>query len=647
DSGQTAATYAATNPSDGTHRLYTFQRLPNAPWYISAGQAWEDYVQEWEFQAARYIGFALLFLVVSVLLARQVWRGWRKQLAVESELRLAAIAFETQEGISITDARNRFIRVNRAFTQVTGYAPEEIIGKTPALLKSGRHDDAFYREMWHILKQAGYWQGEVWNRRKNGEIFPQWMTITAVHNEAGEIANYVAAFQDISQRKQAEKQIQRLAFYDPLTGLPNRALLLERIAQAMASCARQNNHGALLFIDLDNFKTLNDTLGHDQGDRLLVLVAERLKASVRESDTVARLGGDEFVAMLEGLDSREEEAANQAEAIGEKIRAALDATDNFDGLDHHNTPSIGIALFRGHDSTVDELLKRGDLAMYEAKAAGGNSLRFFDPAMQAVVETRARLEAEMRKAIQNNELELYYQLQYDAAGHAIGAEALLRWHHPEKGLVPPGQFIPLAESTGLILAMGEWVLHTACRQLAAWQAAPASRHLRMAVNVSARQFRQAGFADQVRTALAESGADPAGLKLEITESLLVDEVDEAIAKMDDIVAMGVEFSLDDFGTGYSSLSYLKRLPLRQLKIDQSFVNDMLDNPSDAAIIRSVLALGQSLGMLVIAEGVETAAQRDFLAQLGCHAFQGYFFARPAPVEELRLSGDILALTARS
>lgn len=636
DSGQTDATYTATNPSDGTHRIYTFQRLPNAPWYISAGLALEDYLEDWKSQAARYIGFAVLFLATSVLFARQVWKGWRKQLAVEGELRLAAIAFETHEGIGITDARSRFIRVNQAFSQVTGYSPAEVIGKTPAMLKSGRHDAVFYRDMWNILKEAGCWQGEIWNRRKNGEVFPQWMTITALSNDTGEVSNYVAVFQDISQRKQAEKQIQRLAFYDALTGLPNRALLMERIAQAMASSARQKSHGALLFIDLDNFKTLNDTLGHDKGDRLLIMVAERLKGCVRESDTVARLGGDEFVVMLEGLHGRQDEAANEAEAIGENIRATLDRTDDFNGFDHHSTPSIGVALFRGQESSVDEVLKRGDLAMYEAKAAGGNGLRFFDPAMQAVVETRARLEAEMRRALKGHEFVLHYQLQYDARGQAIGAEALVRWNHPDRGLVPPGEFIPLAESSGLILSIGEWVLNTACRQLAAWQANSATRHLRMAVNVSARQFRQASFADQVRSALSEAGADPAGLKLEITETLLVDDVDDAIAKMETILSMGVEFSLDDFGTGYSSLSYLKRLPLRQLKIDQSFVNDMLDSASDAAIIRTILALGQSLGMSVIAEGVETAAQRDFLAQLGCNAFQGYFFAKPAPIEKIRL-----------
>ena len=636
ESGQAAGSYVAANPSDGQHRVYSFQRLPDTPWYIAAGLAREDYLQDWESQAARYIGFALLFLLASVLSARHVWHGWQEQLAVESELRLAAIAFETQEGISITDAESRFIRVNRAFTQVTGYTSAEVIGKTPAMLKSGRHDTAFYRDLWNTLETAGYWQGEVWNRRKNGEIFPQWMTITALRNSAGEVSNYVAAFQDISQRKQAEKQIQRLAFYDPLTGLPNRALLLERITQAMTSSARLKTYGALLFIDLDNFKTLNDTLGHDKGDRLLGLVAARLKDCVREGDTVARLGGDEFVVMLEALGSQLEEAATHAEVIGEKIRTALDRTDAFNGLDHHNTPSIGITLFHGQDSTVDELLKRGDLAMYEAKAAGGNSLRFFDPAMQAVVETRARLEAEMRKALKNEELALYYQLQYDTTGRAFGAEALLRWRHPERGLVPPDQFIPLAESNGLILSMGEWVLNTACVQLAAWQADSGTRHLRIAVNVSARQFRQAGFAGQVESALAESGAHAAGLKLEITESLLVDDVDETIAKMEAIRAMGVEFSLDDFGTGYSSLSYLKRLPLRQLKIDRSFVNDMLNSANDAAIIRTVLALGHSLGMSVIAEGVETAAQRDFLTQLGCSAFQGYYFAKPVPVEKLQL-----------
>lgn len=767
-SGQTAATYVANRPSNDIVRLYSYQRLPNAPWYVIAGMARTDYLEDWYGQAARYLAFAALFLLVSLLAARVVWGGWKQQFATgqkltetrdslqtvidhstdwiywrtanrqafkyispacetltgysleefledpglldriihpedrqrwldhlsgrdacegdeyrivtksgeirwighscrpvlgkhgenqgrrgsnvditrhkqaEDDLRLAATAFETQEAITITDADNRIIRVNRAFTRVTGYSPEEVIGRSPAILQSGRHDEAFYREMWRSLNTDGCWQGEIWNRRKNGEIFPEWMTVTAVRNEAGAVCNYVGAFLDISHRKQAENQIQQLAFYDPLTGLPNRSLLLERIGHAITKSARQRTHGALLFIDLDNFKTLNDTLGHDQGDRLLSLVAERLQTCLRESDTVARLGGDEFVVMLEGLDGDIENAANQAEIIGEKIRGTLDRTDEFSGLEHHNTPSIGITLFHGHDHSIDELLKRGDLAMYEAKAAGGNALRFFDPAMQAVVETRARLEAELRKALKNEEFELHYQLQYDAAGQAIGAEALLRWRHPERGLVPPGNFIPLAESSGLILPIGEWVLNSACKQLAAWQAEAATRHLRLAVNVSARQFRQSGFADQVRAALDASGAVASGLKLEITETLLVEDVDEAIEKMECIRAMGVGFALDDFGTGYSSLAYLKRLPLEQLKIDRSFVSDMLDSPNDSAIICTVLALGQSLGMTVIAEGVETAAQSDFLARLGCNGYQGYYFGRPAPVEALVLSAPVSA-----
>jgi diguanylate cyclase (GGDEF)-like protein len=400
----------------------------------------------------------------------------------------------------------------------------------------------------------------------------------------------------------------------------------------MASSTRTEKYGALLFIDLDNFKTLNDTLGHDIGDLLLQQVAGRLSACIREGDTVARLGGDEFVVMLEDLSHSAVEAATQAETVGEKIMLVLNETYQLDSYSHHSTPSIGVTLFVDQQGTLDELLKRADLAMYQAKAAGRNTLRFFEPEMQAVVTTRAALEAGLREAVLKEQFLLHYQAQVDGAGRMTGVEALLRWQHPERGLVSPGEFIPLAEDTGLILPMGHWVMQTACTQLALWATRPEMAKLTMAVNVSARQFHRPDFVAQVLAVLDATGADPRRLKLELTESLLVDDVEGVISKMAALKARGVSFSLDDFGTGYSSLSYLKRLPLDQLKIDQSFVRDILTDSNDAAIARTIVALAESMGIAVIAEGVETEQQRIFIAGQGCHAYQGYLCSRPLPLD---------------
>ena len=553
---------------------------------------------------------------------------------IEERLRIAATAFESQEGMFITDAENVILRVNQAFSRITGYEAEEAIGNTPSLLSSGRHDGAFYSAMHDAIAAEGVWQGEIWNRRKNGEVFPEWLTITAVRNEAGELTHHVSTITDITQRKAAESEINHLAFYDPLTRLPNRRLLSDRLRQAMAASSRSECEGALLFIDLDHFKTLNDTLGHHMGDLLLQEVARRLTACVREGDTVARLGGDEFVVMLEDLSKRPREAAAQTETIGEKILYALNLPFDLAGHDYHSTPSIGITLFTDHQNSSDELMKRADLAMYQAKAAGRNTLRFFDPDMQAAVNERAGLERDLRCALQENQLVLFYQAQVDGDGTLTGAESLVRWQHPQRGMVSPIEFIPLAEETGLILPLGHWVLETACKQLAVWAGDAQTAHLTIAVNVSARQFRQPAFVAEVLAVLEQTGANPERLKLEQTESLLLEDVEDIIQKMTELKARGVGFSLDDFGTGYSSLSYLKRLPLDQLKIDQSFVRDLLIDPNDAAIARTIVALAGSLGMSVIAEGVETEAQRIFLAGLGCHAYQGYYFGRPGPIEAL-------------
>jgi diguanylate cyclase (GGDEF)-like protein/PAS domain S-box-containing protein len=557
--------------------------------------------------------------------------SFRKE--AEAELRIAATAFESQAGMMVTDPSGVILRVNRAFTETTGYSAADIVGKTPGLLKSGRHDAAFYAAMWESLRKTGTWQGEVWDRRKNGEIYPKWLAISAVEDEGGTVTHYVGAHQDITERKIAEERIKELAFFDQLTGLPNRTLLLDRLHQSMTASSRSGCHGALLFIDLDNFKTLNDTLGHDMGDILLRQVAQRLVGSVREGDTVARLGGDEFVVALGSLSENLDEAATQTEAVGGKILAALNGSYLLQDTEYRSSASIGATLFRGHQASVDDLMKQADLAMYKSKARGRNVFHFFDPDMETVVMERVSLEKDLREAIQKGQLALHYQAQVVGDGRVTGAEALLRWQHPQRGAVSPAVFIPLAEETGLILALGNWVLEAACAQLARWATRPEMVHLSVAVNVSARQFHETDFVEQVLAVIARSGANPNRLKLELTESLLVDRVEEVIEKMFALKAKGIGFSLDDFGTGYSSLSYLKRLPLDQLKIDQSFVRDVLVDPNDAAIARTIVALAQSLGLGVIAEGVETAAQMAFLATAGCHAYQGYFFSRPLPVED--------------
>ena len=551
----------------------------------------------------------------------------------EQDFRIAATAFETQEGIVITDANGVVLRVNQAFCTITGYAPEEVIGKTPRILKSDVHPPEFYHAMWQSILTTGMWHGEIWDRRKDGEIYPKWLTITAVTDHSGHVTHYVGTHLDITERKAAEDEIRNLAFYDSLTHLPNRRLLMDRLHLSLASAKRVNSIIAVLFIDLDNFKDLNDTMGHDKGDELLVETAERLLGCVRKGDTVARLGGDEFVIMLDYPHVEHDQAACMAQTVGEKVLEALSRPYLIAGRDHHSSASVGITLFDHQDGSVDDLLKQADLAMYQAKAVGRNALRFFDRDMQQAATTRTQLESSLRQGLEQKEFQLYFQPQIDAKGTLLGAEALLRWHHPDMGLVLPGHFIPFAEKSGLILQLGHWVLENACRHLAAWGNDPAMEHLILAVNVSARQFRQPHFMDQVMKIVAASGANPQRLKLELTESMLVDDVDSAIQKMTELQKHGIGFALDDFGTGYSSLSYLRDLPLTQLKIDRTFVRDILTKSSDAAIAHTIIALGRNLGMNVLAEGVETAEQLHFLSLQGCHAYQGFLFAHPMPVAE--------------
>jgi diguanylate cyclase (GGDEF)-like protein/PAS domain S-box-containing protein len=543
------------------------------------------------------------------------------------------------DGVITTDSHGRIESFNKAACSMFGYEANRVQGVDVSVLMPAPHSayHAQYMRHYHADGKARILgrQRDVIGRRRDGTEFPLAISVSQVTH--GGLPTFVAIVRDITRHRQNEDEIRRLAFYDPLTELPNRRLLLDRVKQALVTAARTGQHGAMMFLDLDHFKLLNDTLGHDIGDELLQQVARRLSACVREGDSVARLGGDEFVVLLEALSPQSHEAANQAETIANKILYSLGQPYQLRDHLHTSTPSIGIVVFRDDGESMDDLLKKADVAMYQAKASGRNNARFFDPAMQAVAAAHAQLEKDIRVGLKQNQFILHYQLQFDGRGAPVGAEALVRWNHPSRGMVAPMQFIPMAEETGLILQLGQWILESACGQLALWSRSERCMHWSVSVNVSALQFAQQGFVGQVARALAQSGADAGKLKLELTESMLINDVEDIILTMHDIRSLGVGFSLDDFGTGYSSLSYLKRLPLDQLKLDQSFVRDILINGSDAAIANTVVALGHSLGLTVVAEGVETAQQREFLARIGCNAFQGYYFGHPAAADALTAS----------
>ena len=581
-------------------------------------------------------------VVQDITLERAALQAAADQLAAaqRSEARFRSLTELSSDWYWEQDTEYRFVRVDGDMVGDRGMQSDSFIGQT-------RWDsgvEGVSPAQWVIHRAAldahqTFHDFEMCRRHPDGSLI--WVSISGapIFNEEGVFTGYRGTGREITARKQAEADIERLAFYDSLTGLPNRRLLIDRLTQAVPSSARRGCYGALLFIDLDNFKVLNDTRGHHMGDELLKQVACRLTECVRAIDTVARLGGDEFVIMLEDLGTVEIDAAAQAEAIGKKILEAINKHFMLGEQTHHSSPSIGVTLFFDHQQSVEELLQRADLAMYQSKAAGRNTLRFFDPVMQAAASARAVLEIDLRRALQLMEFKLHYQPVVDESSSITGVEALLRWNHPHRGMVSPAEFIPVAEQAGLIIPLGQWVLEAACAQLVAWNGSATTRNLTMAVNVSARQFRHPDFTQQLLDLLRVSGANPYRLKLELTESMLLSDFDDVIVKMGELRSIGVNFALDDFGTGYSSLSYLKRLPLDQLKIDQSFVRDVLTDPNDAAIARTILSLAHSLDLSVVAEGVETAGQRDFLLKMGCKAFQGYFFGRPVAVEALELPGN--------
>ncbi|MGH8352676.1 MAG: bifunctional diguanylate cyclase/phosphodiesterase [Pseudomonas sp.] len=547
---------------------------------------------------------------------------------MQEKLLQAATVFEsTAEGVMITDTQQRISAVNRAFSEITGYSEQEALGQSPRLLASGQHDSAFYAAMWHQLTAAGHWQGEIWNRRKNGEPYPEWLTINAVRNPQGQTTHFVGVFADISSLKHAQARLDYQAHHDPLTGLPNRLLFENRLRAALSDAETDERKGAVLFLDLDRFKHINDSLGHPVGDLLLKSIAIRLKEQLRDIDTVARLGGDEFIVLLPGL-----HRPSDAELVANKLLNCFSAPFQADDHEFFISSSIGVSLFPEDGNDVATLVKNADAAMYRSKARGRNRVEFYTRDLTFQATERMAVEHELRRALERAELSLYYQPKLCLASQRlVGAEALIRWHHPVFGEIPPDRFIPLAEETGLILPLGDWILQEACRQMREWQ----DQHAPfgpLSVNLAGAQLRQPQLSARIEQLLKASGLDPARLQLEITENFIMSQAEEALAILHQLKHLGVQLAIDDFGTGYSSLSYLKRLPLDILKIDQSFVRGLPDDPHDAAIARAIIALGRSMQLTVIAEGVETKAQERFLALEGCEQIQGYVVSRPLPAE---------------
>lgn len=554
----------------------------------------------------------------------------RIQASTEAQ-RLAAVAFETPTGMFITDGRKTILNVNRAFTNITGYSASEAIGKTPAFLNSGRQSKEFYVKMWRSLESSLRWEGEIWNRHKNGDVFPERLTIQAVLDEQGAVRNYVAAFSDLSELKSAEAQVEFLGLYDPLTGLANRRLMIRQLQEAVNKAKDASSYGAVLCFDLDNFKLINDSYGHQAGDEILMEMAQRVRAHFGKNTPLARLGADEFAVVVEDLGKTIAQAALAAEDEAQCLLWGLAEPYDLQGMQLRCNPCLGITVFPTAGDDASELLKQADLALHQAKSRTMPGPCVFEPESERLVRQYLDLVVELEKALNSNDFVLYYQFQYDELGRAIGAEALLRWHHATEGLIPPAEFIPVAERSRLILPLGDWVIAEACRQLALWKSDETTRQWSLAVNVSARQFYQPEFVAFVRRCLNESGVDPAKLKLELTESMMAEDLGGTIEKMKQLNDVGVTIALDDFGTGYSSLAYLRHLPLQQLKIDQSFVRMLRDDARDFAIVRSILFLGQAFGIDVIAEGVETEEQLNILRGLGCTQFQGFYFGQPAPL----------------
>ncbi|GAB6050704.1 hypothetical protein JCM16106_15530 [Hydrogenophilus islandicus] len=619
--------FAPPQPTAATERvLRTFRVRPFTPPPLT----WrERFVAAAPMLAAAGGGVLLLALLTLLL-----WWQKRQLAALLAEQAIQARVFDSDFGVMITDAQQRIVRVNAAFTRVTGYRADELIGKTPKILASGRHDAAFYQAMWHALTEQGVWQGEIWNRRKNGEIYPEWLTISAVRDASGAVRHYVGVFTDLSWRKAAEAEIARLTFHDPLTHLLNRQGLLAALDEALALCRATGHVAALLFIDLDDFRLVNDTHGPAAGDAVLTTCAERLRAALHADDRVARLGSDEFAVLLTPRHNNRHVAAIAAQAVAERLRTRLAAPIPLpDGATVQLTASIGVALLDGSGRSAAEWLKAADVAMHQAKRAGRNTVRFFDPAVEEALAATFALRQALAQAIDAGELILFAQPQLDRDRRLVGAELLLRWRRADGTMVSPAQFVPLAEESGLIVPIGRWVRAQAVATLARWGSNPLLAPLKLAVNVSPREFAQAHFVTEVRETVEPLGERSRQLELEITESVFMADLAAAKERLLALKAAGLQLALDDFGTGYSSLSYLTELPFDLLKIDQRFVRQLTTTDAkNEAIVATIITLGHHLGMDVLAEGVESEEQAAALRALGCDQLQGYLFAQPMPLE---------------
>lgn len=564
---------------------------------------------------AQHAGFALSLL-----------KSFIAKDSSQNDLKLAAAVFDNSlEGIFITDTSGTILAANAAVTKITGYETDELLGQNPRLLKSDRHGQDFYQALWTAVYQNNQWEGEIWNKRKNGEVYPEWLSISAIKNNQGAVQNYIGIFIDISKQKEAESRLSYLAQHDKLTGLPNRDLFLDRLNMAILHAKRTNREIAVLFIDLDHFKYVNDTFGHANGDQVLQKIALKLKLCLRENDTLARMGGDEFTVILQDFNNR-----SDVERTSCRILQTLEKPIRLDVHDLYVSASIGVSIYPDDGDNAALIMKHADTAMYGAKNGGRSRLQFFQASMESYAHQRIEMEQHLRNALLHDEFQLYYQPQIDLdSGRVIGAEALLRWRRPEVGTVLPGQFISLAEETGMILPIGEWVFREVCRQYRNWGYYP----FRIGVNLSAHQFRQAGIAATIAQIMEEHAIEPGFLDLELTETVAMQHVDGSLKTLNELKQLGLQISIDDFGTGYSSLSYLKQFPIDRLKIDRAFIADITTDPNDAAIVVAIIAMAHSLGLSVIAEGVETEEQLKFLKMHGCDEGQGYFFGHPIPAEE--------------
>ena len=584
------------------------------------------------FQVRGYVWVALSALAIYLLCARFDRASRLAQPLQENRerLRQAAAVFDcTREGVLVTDAKGLIVHVNRAFVEITGYRREDVMGQQPSLFKSGRHSSGFYQQMFQALGRTGEWSGEIWNRRKSGEIYPQWQTIRAVQDDRGHVSHYVAVFSDITAIKHSEHELAHLAHHDPLTDLPNRLLFTDRAEQALASAQVHKRGCALLLLDLDHFKIINDSLGHNVGDQLLKLVGERLKALFGPGVTLARLGGDEFAVLAESCPQ-----VVQAAGLAQRMLDAMKQPFIFDGHQLFISASVGISLFPSDALSAEQLLRNADSALFKAKNAGREGYALYTEELTAHAQNRVEIASELRRALHQHELRVYYQPVHDLQdSRLIGVEALVRWEHPERGLVPPGDFIPIAERTGLIADIDAWVLDQSCRQMGRWLAQGVPLNF-IAVNVSSRLFARRELYEQVAQVLHDTGLDPAFLELEVTESAVMDDPEAALEQLHRLRELGLRLAIDDFGTGYSSLLRLKRLPVQKLKIDQGFVAGLPWDEDDAAIVRVVIALAKSMGMQVHAEGIEQVEQARFLLEHECDLGQGYWFGRPVPASEI-------------